>query len=298
MAYRPDATADYVGLQRITGTLAASPARSCSARPGRSTVRRPPARGPSSRARAPTSWPASPARGPSAPRVVASPLSASTTTSDGRRRPEFDRAANLLGALSLAMADRMAGVMQGTVAASATAATALSALGDFLDGASIDLLSQVLGLTSSGTVRLVDRLSAAGYVRRAPGADARTTSIVLTEAGRRVAADVAGRPRRPLVGCARRPDRRRAAASSKASRVGRWPDWCADPAPPGGSAASATRRPVAEPKGSARWQTRQRRPTYRVRVNATAASRAGVPWSRCGDGHRRPMRHRSSVRPL
>jgi DNA-binding MarR family transcriptional regulator len=127
--------------------------------------------------------------------VVASPLSPSTTTSDGTGpsagRPEFDRAANLLGALSLAMADRMAGVIEGSAAASATAATALSALNDFLDGASVDLLAQVLGLTSSGTVRLVDRLSESGYVRRAPGADARTTSIVLTEAGRRVAASVA-----------------------------------------------------------------------------------------------------------
>jgi hypothetical protein len=40
-------------------------------------------------------------------------------------------------------------------------------------------------------VRLVDRLSEAGYVRRTEGADARTTSIVLTKAGRRVAANVA-----------------------------------------------------------------------------------------------------------
>jgi MarR family transcriptional repressor of emrRAB len=132
--------------------------------------------------------------------VVASPLSASTTTSDGtepdepRRegaRPEFDRAANLFGALSLAMADRMVGAIEGTAAQSATAATALSALGDFLDGASIDLLAQVIGLTSSGTVRLVDRLIEAGYVRRTSGTDARTTSIVLTKAGRRVAANVA-----------------------------------------------------------------------------------------------------------
>jgi MarR family transcriptional repressor of emrRAB len=127
--------------------------------------------------------------------VVASPLSPSTTTSDGAgpelEPPEFDRAANLLGALSLAMADRMAGVVEGTAATSVSAATALSALRDFLDGTSVDLHAQVLGLTSSGTVRLVDRLSAAGYVRRAPGADARTTSIVLTEAGRQVAANVA-----------------------------------------------------------------------------------------------------------
>jgi DNA-binding MarR family transcriptional regulator len=97
----------------------------------------------------------------------------------------------LFGALSLAMADRMAWVIEGTAAQSATAATALSALHDFLDGTSIDLLAQVLGLTSSGTVRLVDRLSEAGYVRRTAGADARTTSIVLTKAGRRVAANVA-----------------------------------------------------------------------------------------------------------
>jgi DNA-binding MarR family transcriptional regulator len=126
--------------------------------------------------------------------VVASPLSPSTTTSDGAPdfdRPDFDRAANLLGALSLAVADRMAGVIADTANASTTAATALSALGDFLDGTSIDLLSQVLGLTSSGTVRLVDRLSEAGYVRRAAGGDARTKSIVLTAAGRRVAGDVA-----------------------------------------------------------------------------------------------------------
>jgi DNA-binding MarR family transcriptional regulator len=97
----------------------------------------------------------------------------------------------LLGALSLAVADRMAGVIEGSADQSVTAATALSALRDFLDGASIDLLRQVLGLTSSGTVRLVDRLSEAGYVRRAPGPDGRTTAVVLTAAGRRVAATVA-----------------------------------------------------------------------------------------------------------
>ena len=126
---------------------------------------------------------------------MASPLSPSTTTSDGAGpdsgEPHFDRAANLLGALSLAMADRMAGVIEGTADQSGTAATALSALRDFLDGASIDLLRHVLGLTSSGTVRLVDRLSVAGYVRRTPGPDGRTTSVVLTAAGQHVAANVA-----------------------------------------------------------------------------------------------------------
>jgi hypothetical protein len=42
-------------------------------------------------------------------------------------------------------------------------------------------------MTSSGTVRLVDRLEAAGQVRRGPGADARSTSLTLTAAGRRAA---------------------------------------------------------------------------------------------------------------
>jgi DNA-binding MarR family transcriptional regulator len=89
------------------------------------------------------------------------------------------------------VADRLTGAIEGSADQSVTAATALSALRDFLDGASIDVLRQVIGLTSSGTVRLVDRLSEAGYVRRTPGPDARTTSIVLTAAGRRVAADIA-----------------------------------------------------------------------------------------------------------
>jgi len=55
---------------------------------------------------------------------------------------------------------------------------------------SVDLLRQVLGLTSSGTVRLVDRLEEAGYVRRGPGRDGRTTSVALTAPGRRAAARI------------------------------------------------------------------------------------------------------------
>jgi DNA-binding MarR family transcriptional regulator len=102
-----------------------------------------------------------------------------------------DRAANLLGALGLVVADRMADAVEDTAGQSVTTATALSSLHQFLDAPSVDLLRQVLGLTSSGTVRLVDRLEQAGHVRRAPGRDGRTTSIVLTPSGRRVAAEVA-----------------------------------------------------------------------------------------------------------
>src|SRR5256885_16571596 len=76
------------------------------------------------------------------------------------------RTENLLGTLGLAIADRMRDGLTGATDTADTDATALSALDQFLDGATIDLLRQVLGLTSSGTVRLVDRLVAAGYGRR------------------------------------------------------------------------------------------------------------------------------------
>jgi DNA-binding MarR family transcriptional regulator len=104
----------------------------------------------------------------------------------------LDRAGNLLGALSLAIADRTSDALEGTAVQSPSGAAALSALLHFLDRPSIDLLRQVLGLTSSGTVRLVDRLERDGLVARESGADARVTTISLTPAGRRAARKVAG----------------------------------------------------------------------------------------------------------
>src|SRR5579859_4779270 len=72
-----------------------------------------------------------------------------------------------------------------------SAAAALCALLHFLDRPSVDLLRQVLGLTSSGTVRLVDRMTESGYVERGPGSDGRSTSVTLTPAGRAAARRVA-----------------------------------------------------------------------------------------------------------
>lgn len=102
-----------------------------------------------------------------------------------------DRTANLLGALSLVMADRTADAMADAGGRPESAAAALSALLHFLDRPSVDLLRQVLGLTSSGTVRLLDRLEESGYVRRGPGADGRSASISLTDAGESAAQQVA-----------------------------------------------------------------------------------------------------------
>lgn len=101
-----------------------------------------------------------------------------------------DHAGNLLGAFTLAVADRTTDAVGGAAGQSGAAAAALSALQQFLDAPSVDLLRRVLGLTPSGAVRLVDRLEAAGHVERGPGPDARTVSLHLTGEGRRAAGEI------------------------------------------------------------------------------------------------------------
>ena len=100
---------------------------------------------------------------------------------------KLGRAGNLLGALSLSVADRTSDAVGDAAGQSQTAAIALSALDQFLDDPSVDMLRRVLGLTPSGAVRLVDRLEDAGHVTRGPGADGRSVSVLLTASGRRAA---------------------------------------------------------------------------------------------------------------
>ncbi len=91
-------------------------------------------------------------------------------------------AANVLGALALAVADRLD---------RGSDAVGLHALLHIGDGMRVDRLAQVLGLSSPGAVRLVDRLVDAGLARRGTGPDdARATAVTLTAAGRRRAAAV------------------------------------------------------------------------------------------------------------
>ena len=113
----------------------------------------------------------------------------------------LSRDGNVLGALSLVVADQMSDAVAAAADQSLTAAAALSALEHFADGCSVDRLRRILGLTSSGTVRLVDRLVAAGDVRRREGPDARTTSI---DADRGRAPRRAARDRRARPACSRR----------------------------------------------------------------------------------------------
>ncbi len=91
---------------------------------------------------------------------------------------------NLLGALSLALTDRVAAALEATLGIGGNAGPALLSIAT-RPGESIDQLSRVLGLTHSATVRMVDRLEQRGWVRRdRGGSDGRTASLTLTSTGR------------------------------------------------------------------------------------------------------------------
>jgi MarR family transcriptional repressor of emrRAB len=97
------------------------------------------------------------------------------------------RLTNLLGAAATGLTDAMEQSMVATADLDAASSAALIAMLDFTPGGTIRALSQVLGLTHSGAVRLVDRLAAAGYVERAAGPDARSRRLQLTRSGRAAA---------------------------------------------------------------------------------------------------------------
>src|SRR5262249_53399256 len=109
-------------------------------------------------------------------------------------------AANVLGALSLVVTDEVRRAVTAAGDQAESDATVLSALEHFLDAPRVDQVAGVLGLTSSGTVRLVDRLERAGLVKRGAGDDARATTVTLTAAGRRHARRVTNARRDVLDG--------------------------------------------------------------------------------------------------
>ncbi|MGI8680354.1 MAG: MarR family winged helix-turn-helix transcriptional regulator [Jatrophihabitans sp.] len=94
------------------------------------------------------------------------------------------RLENLLGAHALALTDRLLAAETGRAAStSASERAALVTLHAHPDHL-VSWLGDVLGLTSSGITRLVDRLVAAGWVTRTAGIDARSRRVKLTGAGR------------------------------------------------------------------------------------------------------------------
>ncbi len=112
----------------------------------------------------------------------------SSSSSSPSADPDLPRLANLLGAWSLAVADRIAAAATAAAGRGGQAPAALVALDQFAEGSTIDELSAVLGLTHSATVRLVDALQADGHVVRGGRAgDRRAVALRLTSSGRAAA---------------------------------------------------------------------------------------------------------------
>jgi DNA-binding MarR family transcriptional regulator len=101
------------------------------------------------------------------------------------------RTANLVGALSLAITERLLD-SESEGGLDRNQAAALVTLSNH-PGHSIDSLSKTLGLTHSGAVRLVDRLQASALVLREPGGPGRTLALRLTGQGEAAALGVLGR---------------------------------------------------------------------------------------------------------
>ena len=97
------------------------------------------------------------------------------------------RQANLLGALAIAVTDRLHQARAGDDGRGLTATAALTHL-RLRPGQNIDFLARVLHISHPATVRLVNRLEAEGLVERRPGGpDARSRALVLTPAGQQAA---------------------------------------------------------------------------------------------------------------
>jgi DNA-binding MarR family transcriptional regulator len=97
------------------------------------------------------------------------------------------RDANLVAALSVAISDMLVAETDVAAGHGGAAPAALVALHEFAGGGTMDKLRDVLGLTPSGAVRLVDRLEHDGLVERRPGTDNRSVALALTAKGRRTA---------------------------------------------------------------------------------------------------------------
>ena len=103
------------------------------------------------------------------------------------------RTANLLGALSAELSDRLERQLKSHPNQTDSAMAALNIIG-FFEGCSNNALSRALKLSHPATVRLVDKLEGAGLVESRSGADRRSVALYLSEAGRsRVRSAVAER---------------------------------------------------------------------------------------------------------
>jgi MarR family transcriptional repressor of emrRAB len=88
----------------------------------------------------------------------------------------------MLGALSIAVMDRIEQAARTVIDRGGETPAALVVIG-YGDGMTNDRLRRILGLSHSGTVRLVDRLVSDDLVVRRPGRDGREIALHLTPSG-------------------------------------------------------------------------------------------------------------------
>ena len=106
--------------------------------------------------------------------------------------PSVDkRLSNLLAVVALHVDGQVQANAEDAAGLGSAGSAALVALAEFADGGSIERLRDVIGLTHSGCVRLVDRLARDGFVERRPGDDKRAVAVVLTRRGRGAARRIA-----------------------------------------------------------------------------------------------------------
>jgi DNA-binding MarR family transcriptional regulator len=106
------------------------------------------------------------------------------------------RLENRAGAWALAVSDRIRAGAAEVVDDDGVAAALISL--SIYDGASIERLRHIVGLSHAGAVRLVDRLESEGFVLRGRAADSRAVALHLTRAGRDAAKRVLAARERAL----------------------------------------------------------------------------------------------------
>jgi len=99
------------------------------------------------------------------------------------------RSANLLGALAVAIADRVESVLKSHPNQNDSAAAALNLIALY-EGCSIAALAKGLKLSHPATVRMVAKLEASGLVAARAGPDKRSSALFLSDQGRAQAADL------------------------------------------------------------------------------------------------------------
>jgi MarR family transcriptional repressor of emrRAB len=106
-------------------------------------------------------------------------------------KAHFSGEENVVGALVLAVGDRLRDETERAAGLGGALPAALVCLHEFAAGRPIDTLAGALRVTHSRAVRVVDQLAADGLARRAASAaDRRVVLVELTPAGRRLATRV------------------------------------------------------------------------------------------------------------